>query len=297
MRRIPAAPRLTNATVAGLLSLAALGAANGQQSNEKGIIIPTPTVTVGGLFESAALNGVPVDLTIMYGTPVVLHLQTPATQMLLGHPTVTLTVPEFFGDYRHRDWYEGLSYISNENSITVDITTDRSFTAAYVLQRRTLDVNSEPDDGCVISNNDVPFIVTPAGLSYEIHSLTQLSAPAEYNNRPFARWLVDGNQYTTERDLNITMDEDHSAVAEYGTGLVKVYIKPKQARRAGARWRVDGGPWQKHKTIVDDTLVGDVHTIEFKDVDGFVTPKDKTVGVSFNTLTEAMGRYEPAKRR
>lgn len=286
---------LTRCSTPLILSALCLLGPNARADDDKGIIIVTHKVRVEGLYQSSALDGIPVTVTLLGTNPIEFNHVTPAEQTLLGTPSVMLTVPEFYGDYRHVSWYEGLTQVSQANSITIDLDTDRTFTVLYTMQQRILDVASAPDSGVTIAFNDFDSITTPQGLAYNIHSAAQLTAPEEHNNRPFARWLVDGEEYTKNRILELTMDDDHDAVAEYGTGLVKVYIKPKAARRSGARWRVDGGPWLKHKQIADDVLVGEGHTIEFKDIDGFKTPKDKTVDVTYNTLSESRGKYVTAR--
>ena len=51
------------------------------------------------------------------------------------------------------------------------------------------------------------------------------------------------------------------------TGSLIVLIKPKAARQEGARWRVDGGAWQKSDRTVSGLSVGQ-HTVTYKSIPG-----------------------------
>ena len=78
------------------------------------------------------------------------------------------------------------------------------------------------------------------------------------------------------------------------TGSLIVKIKPKAAKQAGARWRVDGGAWQKSGETVDNLDAGD-HEVSFKDTPRWETPKDKTVAIGANQETSTIGKYKPAR--
>lgn len=99
-----------------------------------------------------------------------------------------------------------------------------------------------------------------------------------YNGRPFARWLRNGEPYTSELSVEITMNDDETWTAEYGAGAVTVSIKPKRARKNGARWRLDGGSWLKHKQVLTSVPVGE-HVLEFKDIDGWISPPEEVIAV------------------
>lgn len=264
-----------------------------QVASEKGIILPDiHKLTVNAIISvGTSLIGVPIDVTVLPSTSLG-TLATPFERNVFSTWTLQLTAPEFFGDYRHVSWYEGLTNISDQNSITVQLNEDRSFTVLYVIQQRILTVESYPDPGVVVYYSEFGAISTPQGLSYSIHSTAHLTAPQAHNNRPFARWMLDGKFLSADPAVDVVMDADHNIVAQYGTGLVQVRIKPREVRRMGARWRIDGGPWLKHRKIAEDVLIGDDHVIEFKPVEGFVTPKDKKVSVSLDMLTRSGGRYE-----
>jgi len=73
-------------------------------------------------------------------------------------------------------------------------------------------------------------------------------------------------------------------------GSLTVTIKPKDARRWGARWRVDGGAWQKSGATVNGLSTGD-HEVTFKAVAGWNAPKKKTASIQVDAATELTGKY------
>jgi len=74
------------------------------------------------------------------------------------------------------------------------------------------------------------------------------------------------------------------------TGSLQVAISPRAVLGLGAQWRVDGGPWHDSGDIEGPLYVG-VHTVEFKQVTGWVKPADLDVQVNNNTTTIARGEY------
>ncbi len=86
----------------------------------------------------------------------------------------------------------------------------------------------------------------------------------------------------------------HDAFADAkATGSLTVKIKPADAKKDGARWRVDLGAWQKGGKTVDNLDTGD-REVSFKDTPGWKTPKNKTVTIDANKETSASGKYKPA---
>ena len=73
-------------------------------------------------------------------------------------------------------------------------------------------------------------------------------------------------------------------------GRLKVKVKPKKARQDGGQWSVDGGTaWYNHKELV--YLNPGDYTVEFKDINGWVAPNDKSVTIELFKLTKAKGKY------
>ncbi|NUM53401.1 MAG: hypothetical protein HUU46_07140 [Candidatus Hydrogenedentes bacterium] len=74
-------------------------------------------------------------------------------------------------------------------------------------------------------------------------------------------------------------------------GRLKVKVKPKKARQQGGQWTVDGGTaWYNHKELV--YLDPGEYTVEFKDINGWVSPNDKNVTIELFELTKAKGKYQ-----
>ncbi|MCC6797563.1 MAG: formylglycine-generating enzyme family protein [Candidatus Hydrogenedentes bacterium] len=76
------------------------------------------------------------------------------------------------------------------------------------------------------------------------------------------------------------------------TGSLTIKIKPKEAKQDGARWRVDGGAWQKGGKTVNNLAPGN-HEVSFKNATGWKTPKDKTVAITSNHTKTISGKYKP----
>jgi len=71
---------------------------------------------------------------------------------------------------------------------------------------------------------------------------------------------------------------------------LQVTINPPSAVSVGAKWQVDGGPWQRSGAMISELSVGS-HTISFNAVNGWVTPNIQTVTVSSNLITSASANY------
>jgi len=82
-------------------------------------------------------------------------------------------------------------------------------------------------------------------------------------------------------------------VEEYGTaqnGSLQVTIFPQDAINAGAQWRVNDGDWRESEAFVSNLAVGS-YTIEFKAIDGWATPANKTVQINEGQTTNEIGAY------
>lgn len=62
-------------------------------------------------------------------------------------------------------------------------------------------------------------------------------------------------------------------------GTVVVNINPAAARSAGARWRLNSGPWRESGYAETGVPVG-MHTVEFQPLAGWLTPSSRVVGVA-----------------
>lgn len=75
-------------------------------------------------------------------------------------------------------------------------------------------------------------------------------------------------------------------------GAVQVTIMPDQAKVAGGRWRIDGGPWTESGVTKADLSTGD-HTIEFLSFEGWGAPPSQSVSVARGVTTTPTGAYTP----
>lgn len=65
-------------------------------------------------------------------------------------------------------------------------------------------------------------------------------------------------------------------------GTLQVSISPTEAVAAGARWRIDGGPWTEGGSTLNDVSMG-THRIEYLPISGWSTPNAETITVNRNS--------------
>ena len=75
------------------------------------------------------------------------------------------------------------------------------------------------------------------------------------------------------------------------TGSVEVGISPRAAVTLGAKWRIDGGPWQDSGQRLNDLAVG-FHTIEFKPIDIWAKPAEEEIFVDEDLMTPVNSAYK-----
>jgi subtilisin family serine protease/subtilase family serine protease len=73
-------------------------------------------------------------------------------------------------------------------------------------------------------------------------------------------------------------------------GSLLVNILPFEAVNAGAKWRVDEGPWQNSGTTYSGLSVGP-HTVDFKDIIGWTKPANQVITITANHTTTSTGTY------
>ena len=197
---------------------------------------------------------------------------------------ITITAPATWLNRPFIEWQlAGVTYSANA-SINFSLDDDMVLTAVYGAPHFTLTVPSSPDTVIRTLNEDLVEFFTPFVRNFDYESPYEaiVRAPETYNNRPFSRWLLDGKPSDTFHVAYITMDKNHTLEAQYGEGSIVCKLNPKSARKAGARWRVDGGPWLKAGAKVEHLSIGD-HILEFKPTTGFKTPKSRAIPVVADT--------------
>lgn len=73
-------------------------------------------------------------------------------------------------------------------------------------------------------------------------------------------------------------------------GSIQVTAAPVDSVLAGARWRLDGGPWQNMGTTLPGVTVGN-HTVNFALINGWITPPDQTVTITSGLTNSIVGKY------
>lgn len=234
---------------------------------------------------------VPITTSFDAGTPLVVN--TVYVTMRPEGTNVIMTAPKRFMNRNFVAWWkDGPNEFSLERTIEVTLDANVVYIAAYGFETYQLKVSSSPDSGITFLNEDIEELETPYERYFELGENYEaiINAPVMHNGKPFARWLLDGKEASKLHVINIIMDQDHDLEAQYGTGSIRCTIQPRAARKAKAKWRIDGGPWLKKNTVVEGLLVG-THKIEWKPVPGFITPNPRNVPVEDGDVLTIRGRY------
>ena len=76
-----------------------------------------------------------------------------------------------------------------------------------------------------------------------------------------------------------------------GKGGLRVTLGPAEAVEEGAQWRIDGGEWQSSEATLEEVVEGS-HRLEYKGVEGWMTPAVGTVQVAKDETLEVSKIYE-----
>lgn len=138
---------------------------------------------------------------------------------------VTLTAPESANNRTFGFWEEDGDAVSDDPTIDVAMTGNRTLTAVYIEegQTATLTISSrDPDSGVDISvdpadeNGDTDGTTT-FERTYAAGAQVTLAAPeTTVNDRVFVRWELDGSsQPVNQREITVSMTGDREARAVY----------------------------------------------------------------------------------
>ena len=249
-----------------------------------------PTRRVG--INSLVAVNVPILFSVDGSEPV--EVITNQNRNVEQGSSVTLTAPADFQDRPFLAWWkDGANFYSFDLTIAFTATASADYIAVYGPPTHTLSVTSSPEVGIVFLNEDILGLATPYERTFDDEEIQEaiINAPIVHNGKPFARWLLNGEEASKLHVINIMMDQDHDLEAQYGSGEITCTIQPKAARKK-ARWRVDGGAWMKKGKTVTGLLVGK-HKIEWKPVPGFKTPNPRTVPIEDGDDHTIRGRYFP----
>ena len=138
---------------------------------------------------------------------------------------VRLTAPTAVGTGVFQYWLRNGVPFSPSPSMVVDILADITFTAVYLSPQpppqRTLTVNSSPVSNVPISvserdNNGQRDGLTTFSRTYDQGQQVTLTAPPAANGEPFIGWLRNGQPFSNNQTVSVTLFNDVTMTAQYG---------------------------------------------------------------------------------
>ncbi len=152
---------------------------------------------------------------------------TPFTRSYNTAANVTLTAPSYNNGKEFLHWLVD-NKVQTGQSINLSMDRDHTAKAVYQASTYILTIQSSqdsvpitvvPNDNNGLGNGNTQFYRT-----YDGGTDVTLTAPAMYNGKNFLKWLVDGIEYTT-REIQITMDDNHTAQAVYQSATYSLSIQ------------------------------------------------------------------------
>ena len=170
--------------------------------------------------------------------------------------------------------------------VTIENNQNTNTTGIYTKETGSLKVTIEPDEALAAGAQ-----WRMDGGSWHQSGDTQSNVAEGDHTLEFkeiAGWSKPGNQQVT-----ITSGETETISTAYTqkTGALQVTLSPSEAVSAGAHWRIDGGEWHNSGDTQSNLSVGS-HTIEYKEVSGWITPNDKEVTINADQTIIDSGIYE-----
>jgi len=165
---------------------------------------------------------------------------TPYSVMAEPGEVISLTAPELMQDtvtgkrYAFNHWREDYLGDMPQGQRTVQVTMDRPqrFTAHYQILRHTLAVKSAPVAGIPMTASGMSGTPkTDFSTTRDDLDVATLTAPASASigaiERTFVRWTLDGMKMPDGvLTLQVTMDDDHTAMASYFPPILTVTSQP-----------------------------------------------------------------------
>ncbi|MFU8779761.1 MAG: formylglycine-generating enzyme family protein [Kiritimatiellia bacterium] len=155
------------------------------------------------------------------GTTTFARFYTPGTQ-------VTLTAPPSAGNGVFLHWLRNGIPFALSTSVTVEMLSDVTFTAVYVSPQpppqRTLTINSTPVLGVPISvsvrdNDGLQDGSTTFSRTYDQGQQVTVTAPPSANGEPFLGWLRNGQPFSNDRTVTVTLFNNTTLTAQYGQAV------------------------------------------------------------------------------
>ncbi len=167
-------------------------------------------------------------------------------------------------------------------AVTAGLVTESG--AAYVTQTGIIEVTIGPVDACAAG----------AACRVDGGAWQDTGAVIELSVGDHTVEFRDLDDWVAPEAMSVTVT--HAATAPVSAtytprpGSLKVHINPEAARAAGAQWRVDGGAWQNHESIVAGLAPG-IHQVSFNDIAGWARPGELNVTILSRETAEATGTY------
>ncbi len=103
-------------------------------------------------------------------------------------------------------------------------------------------------------------------------------------------WLLEGLAPVNQKEAELIIK---SVSIDIPMGSLCIIISPEAAANAGAKWSLDNGIWQNSNTVIQDLTAGK-HRVDFKHIDGWVSPTGKNVYVVGDSVVYDTCQYTVA---
>ena len=91
-------------------------------------------------------------------------------------------------------------------------------------------------------------------------------------------------------EINIQQNVTQTKSDGQLVGSVIITMGPEDVVRAGAKWRVDNGPWKKSGETISNLSVG-THTVDYSEVSNWTRPEKHHVLVEQGKTVRGSGKY------
>lgn len=196
------------------------------------------------------------------------------------------------GGYVFSHWSGDAS--GTEDDITIRMDGNRAVTAHFVV---------DPNEGNLRVDISPPQAVAEgAAWQFQNNSVWRSSGDTANGLTPYTGKYVyfkDIPGWASPENIKVdiiggqtTVVSDASTTYREILGAVQVTINPPQVSQAGARWRLNNGPWLESGTIFSDAPTG-INTLEFLPVGGWTAPGSQSITVARGVTIVRTGNYGP----
>lgn len=98
-------------------------------------------------------------------------------------------------------------------------------------------------------------------------------------------WLMGGNAPSNGQDAELIIKSISILTSSYSET-----ISPSDVNLTGAQWNIDGGEWQYSGVKI--YVAAGPHTVNFKEVTGYITPPSKNITILPNVFSNGTTSYE-----